>query len=92
MAKTSAKGAPNMKTTRIGVSSTQGRATIFRSGSDIVINITRLARRDDSWLVNARDHAGQQGKAARLQMVLDGQEGTAGDVAEYLRVIETFAD
>jgi len=30
--------------------------------------------------------------ARRLQTELDGVYGTNGDVAEYLRVIETFAD
>ena len=82
-----------MKTTRIDVSSTNGRATIFRSGSDIVINITRLAGRDLSWVEPAKATASaRRTLAQRLQNVLDGLGGTNGDVAEYLRVIETFAD
>ena len=45
-----------------------------------------------SWVVGCRDFAGQQGLAARLQQTLDGCRGTAGDIADYQRVIETFAD
>ena len=83
-----------MKIARIDVSSTKGRATIFRSGTDIVINISRLVGRDDSWVVPARaTAAGDRRTAARrLQIELDGIHGTNGDIAEYLRVIETFAD
>jgi hypothetical protein len=83
-----------MKIARIDISSTKGRATIFRSGSDIVINITRLVGRDDSWVVPARATAAADRRAAarRLQTTLDGVYGTRGDVAEYERVIETFAD
>jgi predicted ATPase len=82
-----------MKTTRIDVSSTNGRATIFRSGSDIVINITRQRGRDLSWVEPAKTTASaRRTLAQRLQNVLDGTGGTTGDVAEYLRVIETFAD
>jgi len=83
-----------MKIARIDISSTKGRATVFRSGTDIVINISRLIGRDHSWVVPARaTAAGDRRTAARrLQTELDGIYGTNGDVAEYLRVIETFAD
>ena len=92
-----------MRTTRIDIEGSRGRATIFRSGSDIVVNVTRRAGKpddtirlgighEDSWLVGCRDHAAQQGLAVRLQKTLDGHAGTAGDVADYQRVIETFAD
>jgi hypothetical protein len=92
-----------MRTTRIDIEGDRGRATIFRSGSDIVINVTRRSAKpddtirlgighEDSWLVGCRDHAAQQGLAVRLQKTLDGHAGTAGDVADYQRVIETFAD
>jgi hypothetical protein len=81
-----------MKIARIDITSTKGRATIFRSGQDIVINITPLIGRDDSWVVSARDERRQQQVARDLQTELDGVYGTRGDVAEYLRVIETFAD
>ena len=83
-----------MKIARIDVSSTKGRATIFRSGTDIVINVTPLVGRDESWVVPARATAdGERLVAARrLQMTLDGIYGTNGDVADYLRVIATFAD
>jgi len=83
-----------MKTTRIDVSSTKGRAAIFRSGSDIVINVSRLVGRPDSWVVSAAPAADAERLVAarRLQVALDGCYGTNGDVAEYLRVIGTFAD
>ena len=54
--------------------------------------VLSLIGREDSWLVGCRDHAAQQDLAARLQQALDGCRGTAGDLADYLRVIETFAD
>jgi hypothetical protein len=41
---------------------------------------------------DARDQRSQQYAAARLQRELDGYQGTAGDVADYLRAIQTFAD
>jgi hypothetical protein len=42
--------------------------------------------------VDTRDERSQQYAAARLQRELDGYQGTAGDVAGYLRAIQTFAD
>ena len=92
-----------MRTTRIDIEGDRGRATIFRSGSDIVINVTRRSAKpddtirlgighEDSWVVGCRDHVGRILLAGRLQKTLDGQVGTAGDVADYQRVIETFAD
>ena len=93
-----------MRTTRIDIEGDRGRATILRSGSDIVVNVIRWSGKPDdtirqsisfdqnSWLVRCRDHAAQQGLAARLQQALDGHAGTAGDIADYQRVIETFAD
>jgi predicted ATPase len=85
-----------MKTTRIDIEGRQGRATIFRSGSDIVINITRLAGRDLSWVEPVKATAfARRTLAQRLQCVLDGLDslgGANGDIAEYLRVIETFTD
>jgi len=42
--------------------------------------------------VDTRDEQSQRYAAARLQRELDGYQGTAGDVADYLRAIQTFAD
>ena len=83
-----------MKTMRIDISSVKGRATILRSGSDIVINVSRLIGKDESWVVPARptgrcDH---RPVARRLQVALDGFHGTHGDATDYLRVIEMLAD
>ena len=92
-----------MKTTRIDIEGRTGKATIFRSGGEILINITRRTEpgdttirrgigRNDSWVVSAISHWEQIDAARKLQRALDGQIGTAGDVADYQRVIETFAD
>ena len=81
-----------MKTTRIDIESKAGRATIFRSGADIVINVTRLVGRPDSWVVPAGNAEQMLLAARRLQQALDGYPGTEGDVAEYLNAIATFAN
>ena len=81
-----------MKITHIQIEGTRGKATVFRSGQSIVINLELKNRPDDSWVVGCRDLADQKGTARKLQMALDGYYGTNGDVAEYLRIIETFAD
>ena len=39
-----------------------------------------------------RDERSQHYAAARLRRELDGYHGTAGDVADYLWAIQTFAD
>ena len=92
-----------MRTTRIDIEGRTGKATIFRSGGEILINLTRRTEagdttirrgmgRNDSWVVSARSQWEQIDAARKLQRALDGQIGTAGDVADYQRVIETFAD
>jgi hypothetical protein len=92
-----------MRTTRIDIEGRLGKAALFRSNINIVINVCRRHEktgttirrgigREDSWVIGCRDHAAQQGIAARLQQTLDGCRGTGGDIAEYLRAIETFAD
>ncbi len=47
-------------------------------------------RRDDSAM--ARDYYSQQQLARRIQCTIDGYEGTEGDIADYLRIIQLFAD
>jgi hypothetical protein len=42
--------------------------------------------------VDTRDEGSQRHAAARIQRELDGYQGTAGDVADYLRAIQNFAD
>ena len=92
-----------MRTTRIDIEGRTGKATIFRSGAEILINIARRTEagdttirrgigRNDSWVVSARSEWEQKDAAAKLQRALDGQPGTQGDIADYQRVIETFAD
>jgi hypothetical protein len=94
-----------MKTTRIDIEGPLGSATIRRDGRRIVITGTRLARvverRDGQGVPvgeafeligRADNHRANVVVARMLQKYLDGHRGTEGDVAEYLRVIETFAD
>ena len=84
-----------MKTTRIDIEGRTGKATIFRSGGDIVVNVTRRSAkpddtirrgigRNDSWVISARSQWEQIDAARTLQRALDGQIGTAGDVADFL--------
>ena len=94
-----------MKTTRIDIEGPVGTATIRRDGRRIVITGTRVTkvieRRNGEGVpvgeafqleADARE-PGLNGQVARtLQVYLDGHRGTAGDVAEYRRVIETFED
>jgi hypothetical protein len=42
--------------------------------------------------VDTCDEQGQRHAAARLQRELDGYQGTQGDVADYLRAVQTSAD
>ena len=92
-----------MKITRIDIEGRTGKATIFRSGAEILGNLTRRTEpgdttirrgigRNDSWVVSAISRWEQNDAARKLQRALDGQIGTAGDVADCQRVIETFAD
>ena len=92
-----------MRTTRIDIEGQTGKATIFRSGDEILINLARRTEagnttirrgigHNDSWVISARSQWEQADAAAKLQRALDGQTGTAGDIADYQRVIETFAD
>ncbi len=94
-----------MKTTRIDIEGPVGTATIRRDGRRIVITGTRVTkvieRKSGEGVpvgeafqleADARE-TGLNGQVARtLQCYLDGHRGTAGDVAHYRRVIETFED
>ena len=84
-----------MKITRMTVESTKGWANIARrevAGKQVI------GIRGDGALgildleVDTRDEQSQRSAAARLQRELDGYPGTAGDVADYLRAIQTFAN
>ena len=52
--------------------------------------LTPGGNRTDSAM--ARDYYAQQQPARRIQSTLDGYEGTEGDIADYLRIIQLFAD
>jgi len=95
-----------MKTTRMTVEGPRGEATLSRVESRIHIEakyparFIQSAKRDVPvfetaiWEVATISHDQEllERTARRLQEMLDGCHGTNGDVAEYLRAIETFAD
>jgi len=84
-----------MKVTRITVEGTKGWANIARRevAGKVVIGIRGDGAAGVFDLnVDTRDEGSQRSAAARLQRELDGYQGTAGDVADYLRAIQNFAD
>jgi hypothetical protein len=84
-----------MKTTRMTVEGAKGWANITprEVAGKMVIGIhgDGAAGLFD-FNADPRDERSQQYAAARLQRELDGYQGTAGDVADYRRAIQTFAD
>ena len=85
-----------MKTTRIEIEGRAGHyATVSRKGGGRTIDIEVLTPdRPDGFVLRASPtvEAIQRYAAAWLHKALEGHEGTAGDVLEYLRMIQTFAD
>jgi len=78
-----------MRIEEITIAGAEGRATLCREGADIVVASLRI---HEVMRCSARD-LGMQGTIARtLQSALDGFEGTAGDVADYARIIEMLSD
>jgi predicted metal-dependent peptidase len=80
-----------MKTTRIEIEGAKGKAAIRRETDEVVIEAT-VGRKTTTWRFFSRIHEDQVAMARRLQQRLDGYRGTAGDVADYLRAIQNFAD
>ncbi len=95
-----------MKTTQMTVEGARGEARLCRADGNIRIEAKWLGRiiagkkRDVPvfetavWEVAARggDEELLERTARRLQATLDGYEGTEGDVADYLRAVQNFAD
>ncbi|MBM4020150.1 MAG: hypothetical protein FJ288_17835 [Planctomycetes bacterium] len=84
-----------MKITRMTVEGTKGWANIARRevAGKAVIGIRGDGAAGVFDLnVDTRDERSQRYAAARIQRELDGYQGTTGDVADYLRAIQTFAD
>ena len=84
-----------MKVTRMTVEGAKGWANITRR--EVAGRIAISIHGDGAaglfdFGADPRDERSQQYAAARLQRELDGYQGTAGDVADYLRAIQTFAD
>lgn len=71
-----------------------GHAVIRHSEQDgrVIVILTELANGHRMPMsVSASDRRAQCQMAAGLQALLDGYTGTAGDVQDYLSVIERFA-
>jgi len=89
-----------MRTTRIDIEGRRGRyATVSRREGARVIEIVVLTPDrpgplggGETFNADATNEDSQRYAAALLQKRLDGYQGTAGDVADYLRVIQNFAD
>jgi len=95
-----------MKVTQMAVEGARGEARLSRADGNIRIEAKWLGRIIETpkrdvpvfetavWEVAARasDEDRLELTARRLQATLDGYEGTAGDVADYLRAIQNFAD
>ena len=94
-----------MRTTRIEIEGPNGTAVLRREDRRIIITGTRMTRvierRDGQGVPvgeafeligRADNHQANVVVARMLQKYLDGQRGTEGDVAEYLRVIDLLAD
>ena len=94
-----------MKVTQMTVEGARGEARLSRADGNIRIEAKWLGRiipgtkRDmlvfetATWEVAARaDEDRLELAARRLQATLDGYEGTNGNVADYLRAIQNFAD
>ena len=95
-----------MKITQMTVEGARGEARLCRADGHLRIEakwldrIVETPQRDMPvfetavWEVAARpgDEELLERTARRLQATLDGYEGTAGDVVEYLRAIQHFAD
>jgi hypothetical protein len=89
-----------VKTTRIDIEGRRGHyATVSRCEGTRVIEI--VVRTPDqagpmgggeTFNADATNEDSQHYAAALLQKRLDGYQGAAGDVADYLRAIQTFAD
>jgi hypothetical protein len=80
-----------MKVTRIEIEGRKGKAIITRPADEMIIQAV-VGRKATVWRFYSRIHEDQVAMARRLQQTLDGYRGTAGDVADYLRVIQMLAD
>lgn len=83
-----------MRIRRIEIEGARGKATLSRDGADIVIVVEGHEHpcMDGTWRAGASDLARQGVVARTLQRALDGYDGTAGDVADYARLLEILAD
>jgi hypothetical protein len=80
-----------MKTTRIEIEGEIKSATIYPYGQYVIVAVNHG---DHSETLRARADAPEKLDvlARTTQMHCDGYAGTAGDVADYRRMIECFAE
>ena len=79
-----------MRTTRIDVEGEAGQATITKTQGTIEIEITKRGK--TTYLTAPADDPARMAMAARTtQMHCDGYDGSAGDVADYRRILNHFA-
>ena len=85
-----------MRTTRIEIEGRPGHyATVSRKQGARNIDITMLTPDEPDGVTihaDARDAGSIRYAAAWVQKRLDGHQGTAGDIEDYVRVVQTFAD
>ena len=83
-----------MRIARLEIEGARGQATLWRETDEIVARVSGHERgyMNGTWRAHAR-RPGEQAVVARtVQRILDGYDGTAGDVAGYQHVIELLAD
>ena len=86
-----------MKYVKVEIEGTKGRAVVYRRGHEVVVEVDgSLAggTKGQIWEFTATvsNSTEYYRFASDLQLMLDGAPGTQGDIADYLRVIEHFAD
>jgi hypothetical protein len=82
---------------RAEIESTNGKATVFRRDEKVVVEVDSavLGKRPGrvcEFAANAKNPDECLWLARDLQVMLDGVSGTQGDIAEYVRVVECFAN
>jgi len=82
----------DMRITRIEIEGPKGKAAVYRRQKCVRAEM-RLANGDE---INRTAKADEEGPleamASCLQVHLDGRLGTQGDIEDYRRVVQMFAD
>ena len=86
-----------MRMVRVEIESTKGKATVFRRDRTVVVEVDgavigKAKGQVFEFTADAQEPREYLWLARDLQVMLDGGVGTQGDIAEYVRLVETFAD